>query len=132
MKVCQGGAGRSASSQYARETDDVINYRLAFLTKGDCPPTGLSDLVEVPTDWGCCGFAGDRGLLHPELTASATATQAAQIRGLDAAAHASANRTCEIGMTRATKRPYAHIVEYLACAHALFPAPRITEPNKEH
>jgi hypothetical protein len=22
--------------------DDVINYRLAFLTKGDCPPTGLS------------------------------------------------------------------------------------------
>lgn len=23
-------------------TDDVINYRLAFLTKGECPPTGLS------------------------------------------------------------------------------------------
>ena len=23
-------------------TDDVINYRLSFLTKGDCPPTGLS------------------------------------------------------------------------------------------
>jgi len=23
-------------------TDDVIDYRLAFLTKGDCPPTGLS------------------------------------------------------------------------------------------
>ncbi len=33
-------------------TDDVINYRLAFLTKGDCPPTGLSPhtdtLAEFP------------------------------------------------------------------------------------
>ena len=31
-------------------TDDVIDYRLAFLTKGDCPPTGLSphtDTLEV-------------------------------------------------------------------------------------
>ena len=28
--------------------------------------------VEVPVEWGCCGFAGDRGMLHPELTASAT------------------------------------------------------------
>jgi len=23
-------------------TDDVIDYRLSFLTKGDCPPSGLS------------------------------------------------------------------------------------------
>ena len=23
-------------------TDDVIDYRLAFLTKGECPPSGLS------------------------------------------------------------------------------------------
>ena len=22
--------------------------------------------VHVPVDWGCCGFAGDRGMLHPE------------------------------------------------------------------
>jgi hypothetical protein len=33
-------------------TDDVIDYRLAFLTKGDCPPTGLSPhtdtLAEFP------------------------------------------------------------------------------------
>ena len=88
--------------------------------------------VEVPTAWGCCGFAGDRGLLHPELTAAATATQAAQVRVLDAAAHASANRTCEIGMTRATDRPYAHVLEHLARAYALFPASRMTEPDKEH
>ena len=92
----------------------------------------VADRVEVPTGWGCCGFAGDRGLLHPELTAAATATQAAQVRVLDAAAHASANRTCEIGMTRATDRPYAHVLEHLARAYALFPASRMTEPDKEH
>lgn len=25
----------------------------------------------IPDDWGCCAFAGDRGMLHPELTESA-------------------------------------------------------------
>ena len=33
----------------------------------------LSDEVHVPVRATCCGFAGDRGFLHPELTASATA-----------------------------------------------------------
>jgi len=76
----------------------------------------IADQVYVPDGWGCCGFAGDRGMLHPELTASATAGQAAEVARLDAAAHASANRTCEIGMTRATGKPYAHILEHLAAA----------------
>src|SRR5699024_6871209 len=28
----------------------------------------VADFVHVPVDWQCCGFAGDRGMLHPELT----------------------------------------------------------------
>ena len=28
-------------------TDDVINYRLAFLTKNECPPTGLKPHTDV-------------------------------------------------------------------------------------
>ena len=67
----------------------------------------------VPDAWGCCGFAGDRGMLHPELTESATAAEAAEVRGLGADAHASCNRTCEIGMTRATGEDYRHILELL-------------------
>jgi D-lactate dehydrogenase len=74
----------------------------------------VADEVHVPVSWGCCAFAGDRGLLHPELTASATAAQAAEVRGFGAAAHASANRTCELGMTRATGQEYRHILELLA------------------
>jgi D-lactate dehydrogenase len=67
----------------------------------------------VPDAWGCCAFAGDRGMLHPELTASATAAESAEVRGLDADAHASCNRTCEIGMTRATGKDYRHVLELL-------------------
>ncbi|MDJ0376954.1 FAD-binding and (Fe-S)-binding domain-containing protein [Cryobacterium sp. PH31-L1] len=76
--------------------------------------SAVADRVDVPEGWGCCGFAGDRGMLHPELTASATRVQAAEVVALGATAHASCNRTCELGMTRATEEPYRHILELLA------------------
>ena len=38
--------------------------------------------VVLPPGAECCGFAGDRGFLVPELTASATAREAAEVRGL--------------------------------------------------
>ncbi|MET8973732.1 FAD-binding and (Fe-S)-binding domain-containing protein [Streptomyces hydrogenans] len=63
--------------------------------------------VVVPVDAGCCAFAGDRGMLHPELTASATAREAAEVTARPFDAHLSANRMCEIGMDRATGRRYA-------------------------
>ncbi|MFX0537189.1 FAD-binding and (Fe-S)-binding domain-containing protein [Ornithinimicrobium sp. Y1847] len=80
----------------------------------------VADAVVVPADWGCCGFAGDRGLLHPELTAAATEPEVAELRerGLlgshpQDTVFLSANRTCEIGMTRATGRTYRHVLEQL-------------------
>jgi D-lactate dehydrogenase len=71
----------------------------------------VADSVTVPDSWGCCGFAGDRGMLHPELTASATAAQAAELAGGTFGAHVSCNRTCELGMTRATGEQYQHVLE---------------------
>jgi len=62
--------------------------------------------VLVPLDAGCCGFAGDRGWLVPELTASATSREAAQALAADASGHYSSSRTCEIGLTRATGQVY--------------------------
>lgn len=76
----------------------------------------IADVVHTPVDWSCCGFAGDRGLLHPELTASATAAEAREVIAIEASAHASCNRTCEIAMTRATGHPYVSILELLARA----------------
>jgi len=74
----------------------------------------VAETVQVPESWGCCGFAGDRGMLHPELTASATGVQAQEVSGMGATAHASCNRTCELGMTRATGEHYQHVLELLA------------------
>ena len=48
------------------------------------------------------------------LTASATRREAAEAASLGAEAHASCNRTCELGLTRATGKPYRHVLELLA------------------
>jgi D-lactate dehydrogenase len=56
----------------------------------------------------CCGFAGDRGFLVPELTRSATAGEAAELRELLATTGGglySTCRTCEIGIARAVGHP---------------------------
>ncbi|PFG43834.1 D-lactate dehydrogenase [Isoptericola jiangsuensis] len=78
----------------------------------------VADDVRVPVDAGCCGFAGDRGMLHPELTAAATAAEAADVARLDSVEHASCNRACEIAMSRATGRTYRHVLEVAADAVA--------------
>ncbi|WP_394215043.1 FAD-binding and (Fe-S)-binding domain-containing protein [Brachybacterium vulturis] len=70
--------------------------------------------VVVPVDWGCCGYAGDRGMLHPELTASATAAEAAEVAQRETDWYVSANRTCELGMQAATGKTYRHVLELLA------------------
>ncbi|WP_350348941.1 FAD-binding and (Fe-S)-binding domain-containing protein [Agromyces sp. G08B096] len=81
--------------------------------------SAIADDVQVPVAWNCCGFAGDRGMLHPELTAAATAAEAAEVQGLDGDAHASCNRACEIAMTRATGRTYRHLLELVAERYAV-------------
>jgi D-lactate dehydrogenase len=73
----------------------------------------VAENVVIPDGWQCCAFAGDRGLLHPELTASATRDEAASVRAGQYTSHASVNRTCEIGMSRATGQPYHHLLELL-------------------
>ncbi len=74
----------------------------------------VADEVYVANDWGCCAFAGDRGLLHPELTASATAKEAAELGRRHFDLYLSANRTCELGMERATGKPWRHVLNVLA------------------
>lgn len=73
----------------------------------------VSHEVSVPDSWSCCAFAGDRGLLHPDVTAGATAAQAAEVNRREHDEYASCNRTCEMGMTRATGRTYRHVLEVL-------------------
>jgi D-lactate dehydrogenase len=70
----------------------------------------LADDVYVAPSATCCGFAGDRGFSHPELTEAATAPQADELSGRRFDARLSSNRTCEIGLARATGEPYESFV----------------------
>jgi D-lactate dehydrogenase len=69
--------------------------------------------VVEPSRSDCCGFAGDRGFSHPELTASATAPMAAEIRMAGCTQGATSNLPCGIGMARATGIPFRHLLEVL-------------------
>jgi len=75
----------------------------------------LADVVVVPAATTCCGMAGDRGLLHPELPASALRDSAAELaerqaEGERVDAHVCSNRTCEIALQQATGAPYESFV----------------------
>ena len=73
----------------------------------------MADEVVVPATATCCGMAGDRGLLHPELTVAATRPQAAEVDSDRFDAHISSNRTCEIGLEQGTGRAYRSFVHLL-------------------
>ncbi|HEX3736599.1 MAG TPA: FAD-binding and (Fe-S)-binding domain-containing protein [Solirubrobacterales bacterium] len=73
----------------------------------------LADDVYQPPTATCCGFAGDRGISHPELTAAATRQEAAELAGRRFDAYLSSNRTCEIGMSRATGKDYESVINAL-------------------
>ena len=66
--------------------------------------------ASVPLNLGCCAFAGDRGLLFPELTASATELESAEVNLREYGGYYSSNITCEMGMREATGRDYVGIV----------------------
>jgi D-lactate dehydrogenase len=81
-----------------------LTHRLEVLAEA------LAEDVFVPPTATCCGFAGDRGISHPELTASATRPEASEVAGHHFDAHISSNRTCEIGLERAIGEPYESVI----------------------
>jgi D-lactate dehydrogenase len=65
-----------------------------------------SESAEIPLAAGCCGFGGDRGFRFPSLTAAATREEANEVTALPYDGYYSSSRTCEMGMSRATGKPY--------------------------
>lgn len=80
-----------------------------------------SEVAVIPEEHGCCGFAGDRGLLFPELTQSATRKQAREIAGIqdNVKGYYSTSRTCEVGMSSATGKIYSSIIHLVEQASRL-------------
>lgn len=82
-----------------------------------------SHKVTQPAWAECCGFAGDRGMLHKELTESASARESAEILAGDYDSYVSANRTCEIGMQFNTGKPFRSVMMDLEWATRESPDP---------
>lgn len=76
-----------------------------------------SDNVIVPEEVGCCGFAGDKGMTHPELNKWALRKLKPQISEAGVKFGYSNSRTCEIGLQTNSGVPYLSIV-YLVNSHA--------------
>jgi D-lactate dehydrogenase len=85
--------------------------RLGLVPKLTALASALAEDVYVPPSATCCGFAGDRGISHPELTTAATAPLAAELADRHFDAHLCSNRTCEIALERATGEPYESVVQ---------------------
>ncbi|MCC9167823.1 FAD-binding and (Fe-S)-binding domain-containing protein [Pontibacter harenae] len=73
----------------------------------------LAQEVTVPLHAGCCGMAGDRGFLVPELTKSATAPGANEVKQQEYDGYYSSAKTCEMAMTEAVGRNYESIMYLL-------------------
>ena len=72
----------------------------------------------IPEETACCGFAGDRGFTHPELTASSLASLKETSSGCSGAY--SSSRTCEIGLSRHSGLQFDSILRLLDdCSEAL-------------
>ncbi len=108
--------------QVTRKVGSVGLHPVCSLTKMNLLPKlegvaqACADKVVVPRDAGCCGFAGDRGFTHAELTASATKHEAKEVKSQSFDGHYASSRTCEVGMTRSTGEIYRSFLYLLESA----------------
>ncbi len=65
-----------------------------------------------PTGIACCGWSGERGFMLPELNANALASLSGALPD-NVAEGVSSSRTCEIGLSLHSDRPYRHIAYLL-------------------
>lgn len=66
--------------------------------------------VLVPKNTGCCGMAGDRGFLFPEITAAATRPEANEVMAQEFDGYYSSTKTCEMAMSDAVKKNYESVL----------------------
>jgi len=70
----------------------------------------FAEKVTVPLHAGCCGMAGDRGFLFPELTGSATMPEALEVGQQVYEGYYSSTKTCEMAMTEAVGANYESVL----------------------
>lgn len=100
----------------ARKKDKVVLHPVCSIQKMGIQhkltaiASHFANEVIVPKNAGCCGMAGDRGFLFPELTASATAPEAAEVVAAAYDGYYSSTKTCEMALSQAVKKDYESIL----------------------
>jgi D-lactate dehydrogenase len=100
----------------ARRKDSVVLHPVCSLEKMGTRAKFVAvahffaNSVTVPANAGCCGMAGDRGFIFPELTASATSKEAAEVKARTFNGYYSSTKTCEIAMSDAIGMDYESIL----------------------
>jgi len=69
-----------------------------------------AERVTVPLNWGCCGIAGNRGFLHPELSDGAQHSELEEVARESYDGYYSVARTCEIGLSQRSAKNYESII----------------------
>ena len=64
----------------------------------------------IPLSWGCCGVAGDRGFIYPELSDSAQRDEQKELARRHFDGYYSLARTCEIGLSERSGAEFESIV----------------------
>ena len=89
----------------------TCSTKLMKIDKIVCDLAGLcTSQVYIPEGVGCCGFAGDKGMTHPELNAYALRKLRSQLEERGIEVGYSNSRTCEIGLQTNSGIPYRSIV----------------------
>ncbi len=70
--------------------------------------------ASIPQAWGCCGTAGDKAWNVPDLTAAATAREAAEVSTTKPVQGVCTSLTCGGSVSAASGIPYRHLFSALA------------------
>jgi D-lactate dehydrogenase len=102
-----------------RPKEKVVFHPVCSVQKMGTVPTlqaigeACSARADLPVFAACCGMAGDRGFIYPELTAAATRTEAAEVRQQKYDGYYSTSKTCELALTEAVGEDYESIIRLL-------------------
>lgn len=97
--------------------------KMGLVEKMKALALACAETVIVPEGIHCCGFAGDKGFVLPELNASALERLRPQLPA-NCLEGFSNSRTCEIGLSEQSAIPYQSIVHLVdGCAESAVGAP---------
>jgi D-lactate dehydrogenase len=103
-------------TQIVAKKDNIVLHPVCSLTKMGLENAfsvvagHYADKVTVPVHAGCCGMAGDRGFLFPELTRSATHLEANDAKAATCSGYYSSSKTCEIALSDAVGKNYQSVL----------------------